>query len=477
MSARRHPAAALSAAAALLLASCNFAPRDVRPPAPIADHYPDQPATPDAADAGAASATGIGYAEYFPDPRLQALIARGLEHNRDLAVAVAQIAEAGALYRVQRGDLLPEVAASASVSHARGQLPGSPLPVTATQQQVAVGIPGFELDFWGRVRNLTAAARNRYLATVAGARAARLALIRSIATGYWTLLEADERVALAQSTVDSRAEGLHIADRRLEAGVTSALDFRQAESLLTQAQTELAALHQARAEARNLLTVLVGGPIPDDLAPPLALAQQRPTRQLAPGTPSQLLEARPDIAAAEAQLRAARADVGAARAAFFPNIALIGSLGYASTDLDQLFDGDSFNWSVGPSLNLPIFNWGKRKGNLDVAKARTDIAVATYEKTVQTAFREVADALAGQRYLADEVAAQAHAADTQREIARLAAIRYREGVAEYLEVLDAERNLFTAEQQLLSLQRRELSNLAGLYAALGGGLGGEPASP
>lgn len=467
MSARRQLAGIGMAA---LLAGCNFAPRDVRPPAPIAAAYPEQPATTSTSTSAARPATSLGYADYFPDPRLQALIARGLEHNRDLAVAVAQIAEARALYHVQRGDLLPPAAASASVIRQRGQIPGSATPITATQQDIGIGIPGFELDFWGRVRNLTTAARNRYLATVAGERAARLALIRSIATGYWTLLEADERIALAQSTVDSRAEGLRIADERLKAGVTSALDFRQAESLLTQAQTELAALRQARAQARNLLTVMVGGPVADQLPPPLALARQKPAQQLAAGTPSQLLEARPDIAAAEAQLRAARADVGAARAAFFPNISLIGSLGYASADLDQLFDGNSFNWSIGPTLNLPIFDWGKRQGNLDVAKARTDIAVASYEKTVQTAFREVADALAGQRHLADEVAAQAHAADTQREIARLAAIRYREGVAEYLEVLDAERNLFTAEQQLLSLQRQELANLAGLYAALGGGL-------
>lgn len=453
------------AAATLLLAGCSLAPRHVTPVAPIAASYPE------ADEQQAISATSIGYADFFPDPRLKELIARGLEHNRDLAIATARIAEMRALYRVQRGDLFPEIAGQASSS--RSRLPSittGSAAATVTRHDAGIGIPGFELDFWGRIRNLSQSARSRYLASIAGERSAQLALVRSIATAYWAAREADERLDLAQRTVSSREEGLRIARERLEAGVTSALDFRQAESLLTQAQTELASLHQARAEARNLLTVLVGGPMDNELSDPLRLDEQKPDRPLAAGLPSELLAARPDIIAAEEELRAARANIGAARAAFFPSISLTGQLGYASDNLDDLFSSGGFNWNFGPVINIPIFDWGKRKGNLDVAVARTDQAVASYEKTVQEAFREVADALAGQRYLADEVGAQEHAVRAQREIARLAEIRYREGVANYLEVLDAERNLFTAEQQLLSLRRLELSNLARLYAALGGGL-------
>ncbi|MGL6042545.1 MAG: efflux transporter outer membrane subunit, partial [Sandaracinobacteroides sp.] len=255
-----------------------------------------------------------------------------------------------------------------------------------------------------------------------------------------------------------------------DAGVTSALDFRQAESLLTQAETELAGLKLARAQSRNQVEVLIGGPAPDDLPDPLPLGGQRPTQPLAGGLPSQLLTTRPDILAAEEQLRAARANIGAARAAFFPAIALTGGLGTASADLANLFTGDGLNWSFGPSISVPLFDWGRRKGNVAVAVAREDIAVATYERTVQEAFREVSNALAGRAYYAEQVAAQERATVAQRAIARLARIRYREGVANYLEVLDAERNLFTAEQTLLSLRRQELDNLAALYAALGGGL-------
>lgn len=456
--------------AAVALAGCNFAPADVRPVAPIA------PAWPESLAAGDAAARGIGYADYYPDARLKALIALGLERNRDLAVATARMAEARALYGVQKADQLPGLEADASLIRNRTSASDAGgNAVIRTRYGAGLVVPAFELDFWGRVRNLTTAARNQYLATEAGAQAARLSLVRAIAASYWLARETDERIALAEATVASRREGLRIARLRLDAGVTSALDFRQAESLLTQAETELAALKLARAQARNDIIVLVGGPLPDGLPPPLPLSAQKPVQVLAPGLPSEVLAARPDIVAAEAQLSAARANVGAARAAFFPRIALTAGLGYASADLASLFSDDGLNWSFGPSISVPLFDWGRRRGNVDVAVARADIAVATYERTVQEGFREVADALAGRRYLAEEVDAQERATVAQREIARLARIRYREGVANYLEVLDAERNLFAAEQALLTLRRQELSNLAALYAALGGGLPPAPA--
>ena len=470
--------------AMLGLAGCNLAPDQVRPVAPVSAKWFDpsamggvstEDASTEAAAPGSIAATRIGYADYFPDPRLKALVALGLERNRDLSIAIARIAEARGLYGVERANQLPGLAADGSLIRNRTSASDAGgNPVTQTRYAAGLVVPSFELDFWGRVRNLSAAARSQYLATEAGERAARLSIIRSIATTYWIAREADERVALAEATVTSRQEGVRIAKRRLEAGVTSALDYRQAQSLLTQAETELAALKLTRAQTRHEMIVLVGGPIPNLLPPSLPLSAQKPQQALAAGLPSDLLEARPDIVAAEEQLKAARANVGAARAAFFPQIALTGGFGYASADLGSLFSDDGLNWSFGPSISIPIFDWGRRKGNVDVAVARTDIAVATYEQTVQVAFREVADGLAGRRYLAEEVEAQEHATKAQREIARLARIRYREGVANYLEVLDAERYLFTAEQTLLSLRRQELSNLAALYAALGGGL--EPAA-
>lgn len=466
--------------ATLALAGCNMAPADVRPVAPVSAKWFDpreqggvttEDIETGATAPGSVVATHIGYTDYFPDPRLRALVALGLERNRDIAIAVARIAEARGLYGVQRSGQFPGLEGDASLIRNRtASSDAGGNAITRTRYAAGLAVPAFELDFWGRVRNLSAAARNQYLATEAGERAARLSIVRAIAASYWTAREADERVALAEATVISRQEGVRIARMRLDAGVTSALDFRQAQSLLTQAQTELAALKLTRAQIRNEIIVLVGGPISGTLPPALPLAAQKPSHVLAAGLPSDLLEARPDIVAAEAQLRAARANVGAARAAFFPQIALTGGLGYASADLGKLFSDDGLNWSFGPSISIPLFDWGRRKGNVDVAVARADIAVSTYEQTVQTAFREVADALAGRRYLAEEVEAQERATTAQREIARLARTRYREGVANYLEVLDAERNLFTAEQTLLSLRRQELTNLAALYAALGGGL-------
>ena len=456
--------------AALLLAGCSLAPADVRPEplAKTTDWYaPEAAADP----AGSIRATDIGYDAFFPDPRLRSLIALSLERNRDLAVSVARIAEARGLWRIQGADQGPTLAASAAATRNRAAaVDAGGQPITGNRASIGIAVPAFELDFWGRVRNLTDAARGEYLATVAGERAARLALIRNLAGAYYQAREADERIALAEATLKSREDGLRIARRRLDAGVTSALDYRQSESLLTQAETELAALKLARTQARNIVLVLIGGELPADMPEALPLAAQTPLKPLAAGLPSALLTARPDIMAAEQQLKAARANVGAARAAFFPSIALTGTLGYASSELSGLFTKGGLTWSFGPGIDLPIFDWGRRKGNVDVAVARADIAVATYERTVQEAFREVSTGLAGRQHLAEEVAAQERAAKAQREIARLARIRYREGVADYLEVLDAERNLFTAEQSLISLRREELDNLAALYAALGGGL-------
>jgi multidrug efflux system outer membrane protein len=461
--------AVVAVLALTIVAGCQLAPPNVRPASPTPDAFP-------AAYAGdsvpGAQAPTIGWREFIPDPRLDALIATALENNRDLAIAVGRIEEARGLYRIQNADRLPTIGASGSATRGRASATGAEggMPVEFDRYSIDVGVSGFELDFWGRVRNLSEAARSEYLATVQAQRAARLSLIRAVAGTYLDSQEAAERIRLAEATVESRREGLRIAQVRYEAGITSELDFRQAESLLTDAETQLAGLRLTRARSENALTVLVGGPIDTVLPAPLPLTQQMSTTPVAAGLPSTLLTARPDIIAAEEQLRAARANIGAARAAFFPTISLTGIFGFASSALGDLVGSDGETWSFGPSINLPIFDGGRRRGNLTVQEAREDIAIANYQRVIQTAFQEVSDALAGRRYLAEQVASQERGTQAQRQIAALAQIRYNEGVVNFLEVLDAQRNLFAAEQALLQLRRAEAENLVDLYVALGGGM-------
>ncbi|WP_082924529.1 efflux transporter outer membrane subunit [Croceicoccus pelagius] len=461
----------LLAAATLALSGCaNFAPDHVRPELSSAPAY-DAEMAPD----GTVTASQLSYRDWFTDPRLDALIASALANNRDLVAATARIEQARAQYRIQRSDRLPTVAADGSATRTRtgvSNISGMQTdPFTLDRYDVGVGVTGFELDFWGRVANLSEAARAQYLATVAAQRSFYLSLVRDTATTYFEILETEEQIALAEATAQSRREGLRIAQRRLDAGVTSALPFRQAETLLTQAEQQLASEKLAGAQLRNQLAVLVGGTIPVDLPAGQPLTQQFDARRLDAGLPSDLLLARPDIVAAEEQLRAARANIGAARAAFFPTISLTGSAGFTSNDLSDLFSSDSLGWSFGPSISLPIFDFGAREANLDLAKAMEVEEVANYDLAVQTAFREVADALAARRYLAEQVATLDRAVTAQEKIARIARLRYREGVADYLEVLDAERNLFEARQLLIATRRAELQNRASLFVALGGGFG------
>ncbi|ANF27845.1 RND transporter [Stutzerimonas stutzeri] len=340
------------------------------------------------------------------------------------------------------------------------------------QFSVGLGISAFELDFWGRVRNLTEAARAQYLSTIEAQRAFRLSLIADVALTYLAVRGAEARIELAEATLQSRRDGLRIARVRFEAGITSALDLNQAQALLTQAKTELANLHLVRAEQVNYLTQLIGGPLQQPLPEPLPLNEQIEPLRLDAGLPSELLLVRPDILGAELDLRAARANIGVARAAFFPQISLTGSFGYISNELDNLVSRDNRTWSIGPSLYLPLFDFGRNRGNLTVAEARENAAVAQYESAIETAFREVADALAGRRWLAEQVAAQAENVATLRRIADLARERYAEGVVNYLQVLDAERNLFDAEQAFIQVKRAQIQNLVSLYIALGGGTEG-----
>tara|TARA_R110000751_G_scaffold2018_14_gene9807 strand:- start:25493 stop:26902 length:1410 start_codon:yes stop_codon:yes gene_type:complete len=459
---------------ALALAGCvNMAPDHTRPPLASAPAY-DPEYRPD----GTVVASALSYRDWFIDPRLVALIDTAVANNRDLIAATARIEQARAQYRIQDSRRLPTAVANASASRTRTPLgtvdPAASGSVTTDRFDVGVGVTSFELDFWGRVANLSDAARAQYLATEANQRAFYLSLIADVASTYFELLETNDQIDLAQATLESRQEGLRIAQLRLDAGVTSALPFRQAETLLTTAEQQLASEKLAQARLRNQLSVLVGGGFPAELPAALPMVAQENAMVLDAATPSDLMLVRPDIVAAEEQLRAARANIGAARAAFFPSISLTGSAGFASSELGDLFGSDGFTWSFGPSISLPIFDWGAREADLDLARARETEQVALYEKAVQTAFREVSDGLAGRRWLAEQVAAQEQGVAAQERIARLARLRYREGVADYLEVLDAERNLFSARQQLLATRRAYLQNGTTLFVALGGGLERSP---
>lgn len=459
-----RPAAHALAAATLALAGCApMAPPYATPAPPVAPRYAlDNASIHSASDMPA-------WRSYFADPQLQALVMQALEHNRDLRTTALRVAEARAAYGIQRADLLPTLGGQAGVDRARvpGDLNLTGQPLLGSQYQVGLGLASWELDFWGRVRSLRDAALENYLATDAAQRAVTVGLIAQVANSYLTLCELDERLALARQSSASRQESLRIFARRVEVGSASRLNLTQIQTLLTQAQALVAQLELARAQQANALTVLVGAPVALASAPVRLEAQHLP--ELPAGLPSDLLALRPDIIAAEHQLRAAHAQIGAARAAFFPRIALTGALGTASAELGGLFDSGSQAWTFSPSISLPIFNGGRLRNNLSLTEVRRDMAVANYEKTVQGAFRDVSDALAARQWLARQLAIAQDAQSAQTERARLSQLRYDNGSASFLEVLDAQRDLLVADQQTVQLRRALLSSQVSLYAALGGG--------
>ncbi len=488
-----------------LLAGCSQAVTYERPGSVAEINGPTYPAELRGDGVGRA-AVEIPWRDFFADPRLRVLIAQALESNRDLVVATARIDEARAQYRIVRADLLPTVDARASARYGGtigggrgsggGTTGGGTTPTTPTdptnpttpttpggtdpgstgggtssgggRYQVSA-VASYELDFWGRVRSLSRAARALYFQTVEAQRAFRLTLIADVAEAHLVDRELAERIALATVAVRSREQSLRIATRLFEEGEGSRLEIEQERSLLTDAQGQRADLQRLELQNRNLLALLVGRPLDADLPQPRPLAGQGIVTAIPAGLPSDLLNNRPDIIASEQALRAATADVGAARAAFFPRIALTGSLGLSSDSLTGLFSGGPI-WSFVPSLVQPIFDGGANRGNLDLARARANVAVAQYERTVQVAFREVADALAGRRYLADQRRAQEARLAALRSRLRLIELRFTEGFSAIIDVLDARREIFAAEQQLVQTRRAELSNAVSLYTALGGGL-------
>lgn len=450
-----------TALASLVLTGCGtLAPETVRPALPVPTSYPA---------AGTEASVLPAWHDYFADPELRQLIQQALANNRDLRIAIDRVEQTRAAYGIQRAAQLPQI--GAQVSEARSLTPPdlnlTRRPLIASQYQVGLGMPSWELDFWGRIHNLKTAALETYLASDDQRRAATVLLSTEVANTYLQLLELDERIMLARQTVASRNETLRIFTLREAVGATAKLAVTQVETLLTQAQSLLVQLQQEREIQWQALCLLVGDT--PKIATSRRLDDLARHAELAPGIPAQLLLSRPDILAAEHQLRAANANIGAARAAFFPQITLTAAAGSASAELMGLFDSGSKAWQFSPSLSLPLFDAGLRRQNLSLAEARRDEAVANYERTVQQAFRDVADALAARSGLTEQLAIAEHAYSAQTERSRLAQLRYDNGAAPYLEVLDAQRDLLTAEQQRVQIRRALLSSHAALYAALGGG--------
>ncbi|MCD0504489.1 efflux transporter outer membrane subunit [Bordetella petrii] len=452
------------------LAACNLAPPHRAPDVDI----PEQFADPD--PVVHVYAQDISWQQFFGDEQLKRLIALGLERNRDLAAAMARIEQARAFYRIEQANRLPRVDAGAGASRTQAPL-SSVDPAFADvrrtiifdQYNAQAMVSSFELDLWGRVRNLSEAAKYQYLATVQGKQAFRLSLIANIAATYYAARAGEEGIALAESTLATRSYALQVARDRLDAGVTSSVDYEQAAILLTQAQTQRAELQRTTAEHWNRLRVLVGGSLDEAPPRPNPIEHMGQFTALSAGLPSSLLVLRPDVRQAEDRLRAANANIGAARAAFFPRIALTGTFGYASTELNDLFSSHSEVWSFGGVLGLPIFDWGQRRAGVDLALAQRDELAATYQRTVQTAFSEVATALERRKRYTDQLQALETAVQAQRRLAETAELRYLNGISIYLEVVDARRNLFNAEQQMLLLRAAQLQNGVSLYVALGGG--------
>ena len=470
------------------LAACSLVPTYERPAAPVTATWPDSAG---AQIEGGIAAADLPWQQFVHDAQLRELIAMAIENNRDLRVAVQNIEQARAQYQIRSADQFPTVGASASGTRsAPNPMQALGGPSVSSNYTVGIGVAGWELDFFGRVTALKDVALANYLATEEARKAAQISLIAAVSSTWLQLKTDTELLLLTERTLGTREQSLRLTRLRFDNGASSALDMRLAESLAANAQATRAQQQRLRAQDINLLTLLVGQPVPERLIPPVpavvtaeaprdltqATAAVQPAADLptfaevAAGLPSDLLLRRPDIRAAEQQLIGANANIGAARANFFPRISLTGSLGRVSGDLDGLFgSGGSKAWSFGPSITLPIFDMGRNQANLDAARAGREIAVAQYEKSIQSAFREVADALAGRATLADQLSAMQAQAAAERDRFRLADLRYRNGIANYLDLLDAQRSLFAIEQALAQVRLAQRANEVQLYKALGGG--------
>lgn len=458
----------------LSLTGCaTLAPQYTQPTAPVPTAWPSGPAYGDGGTGtqSAPAATEIPWQKFFVDEQLHKLIALALENNRDLKVAVLNIERARAQYQIQRADLLPQVDANAGVT--AQQMPAGfsrTGEVTNMEEYtVGLGVSSYELDLFGRVQSLKDQALAQYLATEQAQRTVQINLVAEVAASYLNLAADRERLQLAQETLVAQQATHQMIQRRFEVGTSSELDLRQAQTRLDAARVDIARNTTLVAQDENRLNLVVGSSVPAELLPKTLSETLTAAQEVPPGLSSEVLLKRPDILEAENLLKGFNANIGAARAAYFPRITLTGSVGFGSDELSGLFASGSDFWLFAPRIELPIFDAGARSAKLKVAEVDRDIALARYEKAIQTAFREVADALAQQGTINEQLAAQQSLTDATATSYRLSQTRYEKGVDSYLTVLDSQRSLYSAQQELIVTRLTRLRNLVTLYKVLGGG--------
>lgn len=466
---KQKPYKILSYLVGLTLSACTLAPRYERPVAPVNEKFSYAPALTE--QKIAERAAEIHWQNFYAEPRLQKLIALALENNRDLRIATLNIQEAQAQYRIRRADLIPTLNLSASAARSRtpADLSFTDSIFTMSQYNVGLGISAFEFDLFGRVRSQTNAANAQYLATQAAQKSVRISLIAEVAKNYFNFRALEQQWQYAKKISQAYAQTNTLTQQRFDHGLATSSDLVLAQASLAQAQADEAKFERTYAQARNSLELLLGTPMPDHLPAATPFDELQLRAVLPTDLPSILLVTRPDVVQAEFELQAANANIGAARAAFLPMITLTGSYGSASTQLSGLFKQAAVAWNFTPQLVLPIFDLGRNLSQLDVAQVRKNKAIAQYEKTLQTAFREVADALAGHATLSQQLRAIETQAQAQQKYADLIKERLNTGVNNAFDLLDAQRRSDLAQQALLQLRADYLANRADLYKVLGGG--------
>ncbi|WP_297843817.1 AdeC/AdeK/OprM family multidrug efflux complex outer membrane factor [Pseudomonas sp.] len=457
------------AVAAFILSGCSLIPDYMQPAAPIPAQYPQGPAY-SPTEAANVAAAEQGWRQFFKDQALQQLIQTSLVNNRDLRVAALNIDAYRAQYRIQRADLYPAVSANGSAARSRtpADLSQTGKATVGGEYSATLGISAYELDLFGRVRSLSQQALETYFSSEEARRTTQISLVANVANAYLTWVADKEQLKLTQDTLKAFEESYKLTLRTSEVGVSSALDLAQSRTSVESARVKLAQYQRLVAQDVNSLTLLLGTGLPADLPASQPLSTDV-LAEMPAGMPSDLLQRRPDILAAEHQLKAANANIGAARAAFFPSISLTASAGTGSSELSGLFKGGSGTWLFQPQINLPIFNAGSLRASLDYSKIQKDIGVANYEKTIQTAFQEVSDGLASRQTFNEQLQAQRDFVTANQDYYRLAERRYRIGIDSNLTFLDAQRQLFSAQQSLISDRLSQLTSEVNLYKALGGG--------
>lgn len=462
-------------ALAAMISGCTLMPDYKQPASPVPAAFATVSGDKSTSDQASIPVADIGWRDVFTDPSLQHVIEIALANNRDLRVAALNIEKARAQYRVQDAALFPTVKASGSESSSRtpADLSVTGQPMVSHTYSATLGFSSYELDLFGRVRSLNAQALEQYFSTVEARHSTQISLVAEVATAYLTLAADQDLLKLARDTLSSQSDTYRLNQRSYELGTASRLTLRQSQTSVDSARVDVERYTAQVAQDRNALALLVGAEVPAELLP-VSLPDNATTTDnvlaaIPPGLTSDLLQRRPDILQAEHNLKAANANIGAARAAFFPSISLTASAGTSSASLSGLFKGGSGVWNFGPQISLPIFDGGTNRANLDIAKASRDIYLAQYEKAIQTAFREVSDALAQRSTLGRQLDAQQSLVEANADSYRLATARFRRGVDSYLNVLDAQRSLYSAQQNLINTRLSRFTNLVTFYKAMGGG--------